>query len=368
MPKYFLIAGEPSGDMHAAKLIRELKKLDSNSEFIAFGGEIMKSEGAEIIFDYKKIAFMGFIEVFLNLPQILSAMRKCKIAIRQIRPDAVILIDYPGFNLKIAAFAKSIGLKVIYYISPQIWAWKENRVKKIKKHIDQMICILPFEADFYKKHQYTAYYYGHPLIDTIKEFRPDSQFAEKYKNRKVIAVLPGSRKQEVNRMFEVMTRVAEYFPEYHFILAIASNIDVSLIEKFQLSENISMESGKTYDIMKIADAGIIKSGTSALEAAIFNLPQVVCYKTSPITYRLARFFAKVSFISLVNLIANRKIVCELIQHEMNAENIKMELDKILTDDQYRQNMLNGCAEVITKLGDGTTSSRVAKRIEDFLKS
>jgi len=367
MSRFFIVCGEASGELHASNLVKELKLRAPFAEFSGFGGKKIAAQGVDVVFDYEKIAFMGFKEVFLHLKTILSALKFCKTKLLEFKPDAVILFDYPGFNMRIAEFARKNGIIVIYYISPQIWAWKENRIKKIKRNIDLLICILPFEKKYYKKHNYEVQYFGHPLVKLIEAHKTDSDFIEKYKGKKVIAILPGSRKQELARMLAEMTKVVKYFSEYYFIVAASSNMDISCFEQVKLTTNIEIVFGKTYDVLSIAHAGIIKSGTSTLEAALFNLPMVVCYKTSAITYQLSKIFAKVKFISLVNLIANKPIVVELIQKNMNEISIKEELSKILNNENYRLNMLENYSKLKSELGNTEAYRSAAQYINEFLK-
>lgn len=359
MPKYFIIAGEASGDLHASNLVRELKKTDPSVVFTGIGGNRMKEQGVNIVFDSGKIAFMGFAEVFLHLPVIFKALRLCKKELLDFQPDAVILVDYPGFNMKIASFAKKHHFKVIYYILPQIWAWKVRRVFKLKKLVDLLICILPFEPDFYAKFNVKAFYCGHPLVSLVSEFQPDICFTERYKDKKVVAVLPGSRKQEVSEILPVLYPVFRLFPAYHFVIAATSNLSPSCYQLPEDIPNAEVVFDKSYDILHLAEAGIITSGTATLETALFNVPMMVCYKTSGLTYYISKQLIKVKYISLVNLINQEQTVKELIQHNFNPEEIKNELEKLLFDEKYRNEMKMAFQKLRDSLGSGSASQKAA---------
>jgi lipid-A-disaccharide synthase len=368
--KYYLIAGEASGDLHGSNLIKELKKLDPNADFRSWGGDKMQAAGSVIVKHIKDLAFMGFAEVLKNLPTIFKNIKVCKQDIEQYKPDALILIDYPGFNLRIAKWAKQQGLKVIFYISPQVWAWKESRVKEIKKNVDKMLVILPFEKEFYKKWNYDVEYVGHPLVQVIEDFRSaPSNLKSQISNQKpVIALLPGSRKQELNVKLPIMLQVAKYFPEYQFIIAKAPNISdefygeqISDI-KSQIS-NVTSVSGQTYELLSSATAALVTSGTATLETALFNVPQIVCYKGSSVSYQIAKRLIKIKYISLVNLIADKEVVKELIQHELTVEKIKKELESILIDQQKIASIKKDYAEIKALLSQGgNASANAAKAI------
>ncbi len=335
--RIYMIAGEASGDLHGNNLIKALIKKAPESEIRAWGGDLMESAGAKIVKHYRELAFMGFSEVILNLRTILNNIAWCKKDIADFKPDVLVLIDYPGFNLRIAEWAKKQGIKVLYYIAPQVWAWKPNRVKKMKQCIDRMLVILPFEQEWFKTNwDWEVTYVGHPLAESIESFIPAMQ---NFSTRPVVAVLPGSRKQEISVKLPEMLKVAEQFPAYQFIVAMAPGIDTTFYKHF-LDEypNASALQGLTYELLSQATAAIVTSGTATLETALFGVPEVVCYKGSPISYQIAKRLIKIKYISLVNLIMDKLVVKELIQNDMNALNISTELYKILNDDAYFKSM------------------------------
>ena len=361
--KYYVIAGEPSGDLHGAHLIRALVQRTPNATFRAWGGDKMAVEGAEIVTHYREMAFMGFVEVLQNIFTILGLMRKCKADILAYQPDVLILIDYPGFNMRIAKFAKANGIKVAYYIAPQVWAWKENRVAKLKKSTDIMLVILPFEKDFYAKHRMSVEYVGHPLLDHLQP----AQSTEQVSDAPSIALLPGSRKQEIGKILPEMLEVAARFPNATFTIGMAPSQDVAFYKSIlKEMKGVSLYEGTTYDLLRNADAALVTSGTATLETALIGLPQVVCYKTSVISYRLARFFIKIKYISLVNLIADRVVVTELIQGDLNADRIESELTAILQPDT-RKRMFEDYAEIRALLGGGGASERAADAVIKLLR-
>lgn len=337
--KYYLIAGEASGDLHGANLMKALREQDANAQFRVWGGDLMAAEGAKVVKHYRDLAFMGFIEVALNLGTILKNISYCKKDISDYKPDVLILIDYPGFNLRIAKWAKPKGIPVHYYISPQIWAWKEGRIKSIKRDVDQMYVILPFEKDFYEaKHKMPVHFVGHPLIDAIyqraqvnpNEFREEHQLDD----RPIIALLPGSRKQEIAKMLQVMLSVTDKFPDYQFVIAGAPSLEPSFYQQFIDGDQIYLLLNKTYDLLSISYAALVTSGTATLETALYKVPQVVCYKGSRISYEIAKRVIKLKYISLVNLILNKPVVTELIQTDFNTEKLEKELSAIL--DPYKR--------------------------------
>lgn len=314
---------------------------------------------------YKQLAFMGFLEVAKNLKTILGNIKLCKKDIAGYRPDVLILVDYPGFNLRIAPFAKQLGIKVIYYISPQLWAWKEGRVETVKKYVDEMLVILPFEKDFYTKHSVEAHFVGHPLLDAISDLKPVDSRQFKQENhlddRGIIALLPGSRKQEVEKMLELMLSVRHQYPSYQFVIACAPGLPQSLYQKYT-DEHVHAVSNKTYDLLRCATAALVTSGTATLETALLNVPEVVCYRGSRISYEIGkRLIRNIRFISLVNLIMDREVVRELIQTELTTENLTKELGKILND-EHRKKITDGYAELRKKLGDAGASDRAAEII------
>ncbi|MDQ3109529.1 MAG: lipid-A-disaccharide synthase [Bacteroidota bacterium] len=363
--KYYIIAGEASGDLHAANMLRELKMLDPQAEFRAWGGDLMQEQGAVLVKHYRDLAFMGFLEVAMNLRTILKNISICKEDIAQWKPDAVILVDYPGFNLRIAPFVHELKIPVFYYISPQIWAWKQKRVFKIKETVDRVFCILPFERDFYLKHNYPADFVGHPLLDAVSRFE-DSKAVEE-DGRKIIAVLPGSRKQELKKILPPMLEVAKNFPEYRFVIGGAPGQALSFYKEIMGNDQMEIVFGKTYALLKQAYAGLIKSGTSTLEAALFNLPQVVCYKTSAISYNIAKRVANVKYISLPNLVMDEPIVTELIQEDMSVARMTAELKLITENEKGREKMLAGYKRLTGKLGGAGASHKVATLILEHLR-
>jgi len=366
---YYIIAGEASGDLQASLLIRELKITDKDAQFRCFGGNLMEAEGAEIIKHYKELAFMGVEDVLMNLKTIFRNIAFCKEDIKAYRPDVLILVDYPGFNMKIAKWAKANNIKVFYYISPKIWAWNQKRVHQIKKVVDKMFVILPFEEDFYKKFDYKVDFIGHPLIDCISEYPHISSenFKEKYQlsDKPIIALLPGSRKQEITAMLNVMLSVTNNFPDYQFVIAGAPSQPLSFYKQFE-TNNINIIENKTYDLLQHATAALVVSGTATLETALFHVPQVVCYKTGKLFYHLAKMVVKIKFISLVNLVADKEVVKELIQDELTTENLTTELSKILVE-PGKSSMLNAYKEIEAKLGGKGASKRAAELIVGYLK-
>ncbi len=336
--KYYIIAGEASGDLHASRLIRAIKQNDSQAEFRAWGGDLMEKEGATIVKHYRDLAFMGFAEVISNLPTILGNMRFCKSDLLQYQPDLVVFVDYPGFNIPMANFAKGKGFKTAYYISPQVWAWKENRVKILRKVVDKMMVILPFEKNFYQGWNYPVDYVGHPLIEIIEDYKKNNDpFATKNSlqietGKKIIALLPGSRKQEILKKLPIMLKAAARFPQHVFVVGQAPGISDEMISQFTSEfENIKVLKGNTYGLLSIADAALVTSGTATLETALFGVPEVVCYLGSPISYAIAKRIIKIKYISLVNLIMDKPVVAELIQHELTANNISLALERVLSD-------------------------------------
>lgn len=363
--KYYIIAGEASGDLHAANMLRELKALDPEAKFRAWGGDLMQEQGAELVKHYRDLAFMGFLEVAMNLRTILKNIELCKKDIVQWKPDAVILVDYPGFNLRIAPFVHELKIPVFYYISPQIWAWKQKRVFKIKETVDRVFCILPFEKDFYTKHDYPADFVGHPLLDSVSRFEESKAVEED--GRKIIAVLPGSRKQELRKILPPMLEVAKNFPQYRFVIGGAPGQPLSFYKEIMGNDQMEIVFGKTYALLKQAYAGLIKSGTSTLEAALFNLPQVVCYKTSAISYNIAKRVANVKYISLPNLVMDEPIVTELIQEDMSVERMTSELKRITENQDGRDKMLADYQRLYGKLGGAGASKKVATLILEHLR-
>ncbi|MCX6180889.1 MAG: lipid-A-disaccharide synthase [Bacteroidetes bacterium] len=369
--RYYIIAGEASGDLHASNLMKQILVLDPKAEFRFWGGERMQAVGGELVIHYKDIAFMGFIEVIRNLRTILKNISFCKKDILEFKPDALILVDYPGFNLRIAEWAKPKGLKVFYYISPQVWAWKQSRVHKINRSVDKLFAILSFEKDFYKKFNYDIDFVGHPLLDAIgNDLVEDPSVIRKRFNLgdgKIVLLLPGSRKQEIQAMLPVMLEAAKKDKEYKYVLAGVSSIPEDMYASILGNSGVQIVCGNTYGLLSVASAAMVTSGTATLETALFGVPEVVCYKGSKISYAIAKRLIKVKYISLVNLILDRVAVTELIQDEMNAERLSVELKKILSDDRTIAKMKMDYTELKSKLGGGGASKRTAEGIVNFLR-
>lgn len=370
--KYYIIAGEASGDLHGSNLIAALKKKDPYAKIRAWGGNLMKKQGAALIKHYKDLAFMGFVEVLLHLRTILRNLKFCKKDILKFKPDALILIDYPGFNLKIAKFAHEHNIKVYYYISPQVWAWKKRRVHTIKKVVDKMMVILPFEKDFYDNYDVDAHFVGHPLLDEISKTKHvNKQTFIKQNNlnpkKEIIALLPGSRKQEVTRMLEVMLKVVDKFPKYQFVVACAPSLNTEFYEKLVAGYNVKLVVNKTYQLLQIASAAVVTSGTATLETALFFVPEVICYKGNPISYSIAKRLVKVKYICLVNLIMDKPVVKELIQNDLTADNISDELKRLLADPKRQRRLLDDYEDLKLKLGNAGASKNAASLVIADLK-
>jgi lipid-A-disaccharide synthase len=367
--KYYIIAGEASGDLHGSNLIKELKKLDANGDMRCWGGDKMQEAGGEIVKHYRELAFMGFSEVLMNLRTIFRNLKFCKEDILAYRPDTLILIDYPGFNLRIAEWAKQQGLKVIYYISPQVWAWKEGRVKNMKKCIDKMLVILPFEKDYYKnKWNWEVEYVGHPLVEEI-ERRKSEVRSQKFSDKPIIALLPGSRKQEILKKLPIMLDVAKSFLDYQFIVAKAPGVEeVFYDEMLKPYPNVTWVGDKTYNLLLQSKAALVTSGTATLETALFEVPEVVCYKGSWISYQIGKRLVKVKYISLVNLIMNKQVVKELIQDELTVPNLKTELELLLNDEEKIRQLKKDYTALKDLLGHGgNASAKAAASIHAFLR-
>ncbi len=360
--KYYIIAGERSGDLHGGNLIKALIKKDPEAEIRCWGGEAMQNAGGELVVHYKEMAFMGFWEVFTNLSTIQKRIKFCKKDLLKYKPDALILIDYAGFNMRMAKFAHQNGIATHYYISPKIWAWNQNRAYKIKKSVDHMYVILPFEKDFYRKFGYEVDYVGNPLLDAIKDFKPASNFFGSEIEKPFIAILPGSRKQEVLHMLGNLKAIIPHFPAYHFVVAGVSNLDAQLYETVTDSENVSLVYDQAYEVLSNATAALVTSGTATLETALFEVPQVVCYKTSGVSYAIAKKVIKVDYISLVNLILNKEAVRELIQDEFTVENLQKELEAILPGEPKREQVLQDYKQLKEIMGDMETSQTSAALI------
>ncbi len=364
--KYYIIAGEASGDLHGSNLMKAMLKITPDSDFRFWGGDNMKAVGGKLVKHYRDLAFMGFAEVLMNLSTILSNLKFCKRDILDYNPDVLILIDYPGFNLRIAEFAKKRGIKVVYYISPQIWAWKKNRVFKIKKFVDRMLVILPFEKDFYAKYNVDVDFVGHPLLDALeneKSITKETFLKENtLDNKPIIALLPGSRKQEVKIMLQTMLTLISDYPEHQFIIAGVSTLTKEYYKDIIGNKNVKLLLEKTNHILKYADAALVTSGTATLETALIGTPEVVCYKGGRISYEIAKRVVDVKYISLVNLIMDKKVVEELIQSNFNYTSLKSALDEILFNYKKRSEIAENYKQLKTALGNKGASMRAAEII------
>ena len=366
--KYYIIAGEASGDLHASNLVKHLFLNDKNAHVRAWGGDLLQKQGAEIVKNYKDMAFMGFIEVALNLKTVLKLLNFCKKDILAYKPDVVILVDYPGFNLRIAGFLHQQGIPVYYYISPQVWAWHTSRVKKIKKYVNEMFVILPFEKDFYAKHDFKVHYLGHPLLDAIEttSIDPDFKNTHHLNKKPILALLPGSRKQEIENMLPVMLKTATKFPDYQYVIAGVDNHKTLYLDICK-DYPVHIVYNQTYSLLTHSNVALVTSGTATLETALFNVPQVVCYKGNYFSYLIAKYLIKnIQYISLVNLIANKQIVVELIQNDMNETSVYKELQKIIKDDGYRAEIFTNYRDLQQKMGNGNASALIANKIIEAL--
>lgn len=381
--RYYLVAGEASGDLHGSNLIKGLKMADPKPEFRCWGGDLMEAEGAHLVKHYKESAIIGFVEVVMSLKTLLGNLEQCKKDILEYKPDALILIDYPGFNFRIAEFAKKNGIRVFYYIAPKVWAWKEKRVHKLQKFVDRLFIIFPFEIEYFKKWNIDAIYNGNPLLDSVDNFKYAAESREEFDRRcnllpdkPIIALLAGSRKGEISYLLPRMAKIIEHYPDYQFVLAGAPATETSvyqaILDKFNIKlidakvvpsgkgREVKLLKGETYSILKHAKAAIISSGTASLEAALIGTPQVVCYGGNEISYRIAKHFVKLKYISLANLIMNAGLFKELIQHECTPELIMKELNRLLNDIPYREKMMDDYDKVRNILGGKGASEKVAK--------
>ena len=364
--KYYVIAGEASGDLHGGNLIKHIFQRDTQADIRAWGGDLMEAEGAEVVKHYRDLAFMGFVEVAANLRTILKNFDLCKADILEYKPDVIILIDYPGFNLRMAKFAHQNGIKVFYYISPQIWAWKENRVKQIKAYVDEVYVILPFEKDFYAKFDVDVTFVGHPLIDAVEQFKVEFPSREAFlsenglHDKPLVALLPGSRKQEISKMLPLMLSVAKDYPDYQFVIAGAPSQDHDFYMPFIADTGIQIVFGKTYQLLTYSHSAIVTSGTATLETAIFKVPQVVCYRGGFLSVIIARLLVKIKYISLVNLIMDREVVKELIQSDLNKKSLKKEFELISRKGDRRDKMMEDYDLLYQKLGGQGASDLTAK--------
>lgn len=371
--KYYIITGETSGDLHAANLVKGILKHDPKAEIRAWGGQALKNIQVTVVKDLNELNFMGLVEVLKHLKTIKKNFKFAHNDIKLYNPDVLILVDFPGFNLRLARWAKSENIKVFYYISPTVWAWHKSRIKQIKKYVDKLFVILPFEKDFFKKHQIKADYEGHPILDALQpELHKEKNielFRKKYNlpDKPFIAILPGSRQQEVKNFLPVMLEVTKDFPEFHFLISGLTSLKKELYSIAKNFNNVSIIFNQTYDILRHVDAAIVKSGTSTLETALFKVPQVVCYKTNNLTFQIAKRIVDVKYISLVNLILEKEVVKELIQYNFNAQNLKNELRKIL-DFNNRDFIIKEYDKLKIKLGNEGCSERIALKIISYLKS
>jgi lipid-A-disaccharide synthase len=366
--KYYLIAGERSGDLHGSNLIKAIHRHDPQAECRAWGGEMMQAAGAELVTHYAEMAFMGFWEVAKNFWTISGFLKKCKADILSYQPDVVILIDYAGFNMRIARFAKENGIQTFYYISPKVWAWNQKRALKLKRDVDKLFVIFPFEKAFFQQFDYEVDYVGNPLFDAIADFTPNPHFLEENNldsQKPIIALLPGSRRQEVEQMLTLMTTTQAHFPDYQYVIAGVSNLPKELYQAFE-NENVRLVTDAAYDLLSVATAALVTSGTATLETALFEVPQVVCYKTGSISYAIAKRLIRVPYISLVNLIAQKEAVRELIQGELNTPNLIQELGDILPDGKKRDSQLNDYREVKAILGEKGASERAGELMVKYL--
>lgn len=365
--KYYLIAGEASGDLHGSKLMRAMKANDPEAEFRFWGGDKMEAEGGTLVKHYRDLAFMGFAEVLLNIGTILGNIAFCKKELLNYQPDMVILIDYPGFNLRMARFARQHGLKVAFYISPTVWAWKKGRVKTIKKYVNRMLVILPFEKDFYARFGYDVDFVGHPLLDELDDEKLISREHFMRENgldeRPVIALLPGSRVQEINRMLKPMLELVPDFPNHQFVIAAVSSVPRTV---YPTTPDVKIVFNQTHTLLRASEAALVTSGTATLETAMLNVPQVVCYKAGTVSFAIAKRLVHVKFISLVNLILDKEVVRELIQKDCTSGSMREELKKILPGTPKRQEILSGYQKLIAALGSSGASEKAAAVIRELV--
>jgi lipid-A-disaccharide synthase len=362
--RYYIIAGEASGDLHGSNLIKSIHEQDGHADIRCWGGDRMEASGAKLVKHYRDLAFMGFVEVIIHLRTIFRNIDFCKKDILAYKPDVLVLIDYPGFNMRIAEWAHKEGIKVVYYISPQVWAWKEKRVLKLKRDVDKMLVILPFEVDFYKGWEYEVTYVGHPLIEVINHERQDVPVA-RITEKPIIALLPGSRAQEIKIKLPVMLLMVKHFPQYAFVVAQASAQPDALYKELIGNEQVLIVKDQTYNLLKQASAALVTSGTATLETALFGVPQVVCYKGNQVSYWLAKKLIKIKYISLVNLIMDKPVVTELIQDELNEKNLQVALERVLADSPYRTELFKDYEALWQKLGSSHASRLAAAAVIDI---
>ena len=358
--------------MHASNLMAEIKKNDPKAEFRAWGGDLMRKQGATLVKHYRHLAFMGFVEVAVNLKKILGNIKECKKDLLEYQPDLVILVDYPGFNLRIAKFAHDHRMKVCYYISPQVWAWKRHRVYKIKKCVDKMLVILPFEEQFYKDYGVDVAFVGHPLLDELSKLNVTPRLSFVHRNnlsekREIIAMLPGSRKQEVERMLGTMLKVIPHFPQYQFVIAGVSSLDKNLYQRMIGDKDVRLVENQTYELLQNSSAALVTSGTATLETALLAVPEVVCYKANGLSYLIAKKLIKVNYISLVNLVMEKEVVKELIQNEFTEENLVKELERVLKDPKRQRQLLDDLDSLKARLGNSGASAKAAAVVAEMVK-
>ena len=365
--KYFIVAGEASGDLHGANLIKSIKQKDNSAQFNFWGGDKMDNQAEGLLMHYKNVSIMGFVEVLMNLRSIFANMDLCKKQIISFAPDVVILIDYPGFNLRIAEYCKSKDIKVVYYISPKVWAWKENRAKKLEKYVDLLLLIFPFEVDYFKKWNVKTAYVGNPLMDEIHQFNPNPSFRTQnlLSEKPIIALLPGSRKQEIKTTLPLMIKLAKSYSDYQFLVAGAPSISKDFYAAYE-NDNVKIIYNQTYDVLSQSTAAIVCSGTATLETALFNVPQVCAYVAHPVSYMIAKMLVKIKYISLVNLNLNREAICELIQNDFNENRLKKEFESIMPNGDKRDILLNDYASLRSLFGVGA-SDKAAIEIQKLLK-
>jgi len=359
--RYYIIAGEASGDLHGSNLIKALKIKDTQAVVRAWGGDKMKNAGATLVKHYKDLAFMGFVEVIKHLGTILHNISFCKRDILQFKPDVLVLIDYPGFNMRIAKWAKKQGIKIAWYISPQVWAWKANRAEKLRRDVDKMLVILPFEVAFYKEWNFEVSYVGHPLIEVVEHEKQKPPTA-RLSHKPIIALLPGSRKQEIQQKLPVMLQMAKHFPDHQFIIAQAPSMPDEVYKELIRNEDVKLLKNETYNLLKQSAAALVTSGTATLETALFGVPQIVCYRGNPVSYWLAKHLVKIKYISLVNLIMDKPVIKELIQGDLTEKNLKTQLNLLLKENVVRQTMLEDYQKLWHKLGDKKASELVAQEL------
>lgn len=369
---YFIIAGEASGDLHGSNLITALKKKDLQAEFICFGGDLMEKAGGRIIRHYRELAYMGLIEVVKNLDKVINNLKFSKLTLKNLQPDVLILIDYPAFNLRMAQYAKQLSIPVFYYISPKIWAWKESRIKKIKAYVDEMFVIFPFEVDFYQKHHYPVHFEGNPLVDKIDDKMANTPSFHEFttlnelSDDPIIALMPGSRQQEIERIFPTMLSIVDNYPEFQFVVAATPFFNKAYYQSFIGDKPVKLVFNQNYELLHHSKAAIVTSGTATLETALVGTPQIVCYATSKITFFIGQFFVHIKYFSLVNIILDKEAVKELLQHKFNTRVLMNELDKIIYNRHTIDSMKKDYQKIRTLLGEPGASKRIAEKILQLL--